>query len=137
MKIYLITTILLLLLVMSCGGGPADTETPTLEPPVAQASVVIVAVNEDEQYVDVRNDSGAVRELDAWYLSLGRRATCYLAGDIQPGQTLRVWALAEDAGEEGYNCGLDTPFWSRKEPKRILLVNDAGEVLDEYFGGEG
>ncbi len=137
MKIYLITTILLLLLVAACGGDPADAETATRETTGGRPPVGIVTVNQDEQYVEIRNDGGDVQDLDGWYLSLCRQRSCYLAGAIQPGQTLRVWALAEDAGQEGHNCGLDKPFWSGKEPRRILLINDAGEVLDEYFGGEG
>jgi hypothetical protein len=137
MKIYLITTILLLLLMAACGGSQADTETPTREATVVRPPVGIVTVNQDEQYVEIRNDGGGAQDLGGWSLSLCRQMTCYLTGTIQPGQTLRVWTLAEDVSQEGQNCGLDRPFWGRKEPKRILLINDAGEVLDEYFGGEG
>jgi len=96
-------------------------------------------VSESGQYVDIRNNEDTARDLTGWYLSLGRRLTCHLGEEIliQPDETLRVWALAQDAGRDGYNCGLDRPFWMEKEPKRVFLYSADGQVMDSYFGGEG
>ena len=130
-RVLLVIATLAIQFVASCGGNGVN-ETPD------RGKVAILTVNESEQYVEIRNDSGDSQDLRGWYLSLGRRTTCYLHEHtyLQPGETLRIWALAEDAGETGYNCGLDGPFWSGKEPKRTFLYNADDEVMDEYFAGE-
>lgn len=127
---FLILAALIVLVVTACNGS---TVTPT---PVA-AGVVIVTVNQSEQYVEIRNDSHRSENLTDWYLSLGRRTTCRLGGEIhiQSGETLRIWAMTRDAGKGGYNCGLDQPFWSSKEPKRIFLYDAGGDLVDKYFAG--
>jgi uncharacterized secreted protein with C-terminal beta-propeller domain len=128
---FLVIAALVILAVMACS---RNTDAP---PPV-EAGVVIVAVNEKEQYVEIRNDGAASRDLAGWYLSLGRGQTCYLSGGlpIGLGETLRIWALAQDAGKKGYNCGFEQPFWSGKEPERTFLYDASGELVDKYLAGE-
>jgi hypothetical protein len=130
-RVYLVTAIVLIQFIIACGGDQAGKTQDG-------APVVVVTVNAEEQYVELRNNQDSVHDLSGWYLSLGRRLTCHLGEDvqIQPGETLRIWALAQDAGREGYNCGLDRPFWSDKEPQRVFLYRADGQVVDSYFGGE-
>ncbi len=99
-QFLVITTVLIIAAVTACGRG-ANTPAPT------GAGVVIVAVNEGEQYVEIRNDGAASQDLTGWYLSLGRGQTCPLNGGAQigPGETLRIWALGQDAGKQDDNCG--------------------------------
>ena len=130
-RICLIIVILVAQATAACG---ADRVNQAPDP----AKVVIVVVVEREQYVEIRNDTDGPQNLRGWYLSLGRQTTCLLDAEVylQPGETLRVWALAEDADKDGYNCGLAHPFWSSKQPRRTFLYNADDEVVDEYFGGE-
>jgi hypothetical protein len=125
------TLLFLIPLIVACDGGQvAATEG---EPPVA-----VVTVSAEEQYVELRSNLDSVQDLSGWYLSLGRRLTCHLGEEvrIEPGETLRIWALAQDAARSGLNCGLDRPFWSDKEPQRVFLYSGDGQVVDSYFGGE-
>jgi hypothetical protein len=129
----LLTAFLFILRVAACNDAPS-TET------LAEAGkVIIVTVNPDEQYVEIRNDSRDLKDLGGWSLSLCRRKTCHLDDGLAllPGQALHIWALVEDADQEGYNCGLDSPFWSGEEPMRTFLYDGAGELVDEYLSGEG
>jgi len=128
---FLVIAALIVLTVAACGG---ETQTPA----PAEAGVVIAAVNETKQYIELRNDGQAAQSLAGWSLSLGRQATCRLSDalSLAPGETLRIWVLAHDASQGGYNCGLDQPFWSGKEPKRIFLYNAGDELVDKYFAGK-
>lgn len=127
---FLVIAALVILAVTACGRN-TDAPIPT------EAGVAIVVVSEDEQYVEVRNNGAASQDLAGWYLSLGRGQTCHLNGSVPigPDETLRIWALAQDAGKGGYNCGLDQPFWSSKEPKRIFFYDAKGDLVDQYFAG--
>jgi hypothetical protein len=141
-RVYFVAIVLMVLFTAACDRNRAPTlraePQDEAETPGDEATIVIVAVSEGDQYVEVRNDTETPQDLSGWYLSLGRRTTCRLDEiHVQPGETLRLWALVQDAEKGGYNCGLDEAFWSRKEPKRVFLYNAAGEVVDEYFGGEG
>ncbi len=51
---------------------------------------------------------------------------CNLAGTIEPGQTLRIWALATQAAQGGYNCGFGQPVWDDQQPDFAILFNDIG-----------
>jgi hypothetical protein len=130
-RVYLVTAIVLIQFIIACGGGQAG-ETQD------EAPVAVVTVNAEEQYVELRNNQNHVQALSGWYLSLGRMLTCHLGEDVQiePGETLRIWALAEDAARGDFSCGLDRSFWSDKEPQRVFLYSADGQVVDSYFGGE-
>jgi len=103
-----------------------------------RVQVAIASVDPGQQVVELRNDTDTAQDLIGWYLSLGREATCQfdVALSLQPGETLHVWALAMDADQPGYNCGLSRPFWSGKEPERIFLYNADGQLIDSFFGGQ-
>jgi hypothetical protein len=46
-----------------------------------------------------------------------------LSGMIEPGETLRVWAMAEDGGQGGFNCGFETNIWDDHEDDLAVLFD--------------
>ena len=109
---------------------PTDTPVPP-EPPPSEARVVIVAVNKQDEYVDIQNVGGAPQDLTGWLLlSEKGEQKCPLGGVIQPGETLRIWAMAEDADKGGYNCGFDGPIWNNDEPDPAVLYDATGREVD-------
>ena len=55
---------------------------------------------------------------------------CGLGGVLPAGATLRIWALAEDAGMGGFNCGFGSPIWNNSEPDPAALYDNAGNLVD-------
>jgi hypothetical protein len=55
-----------------------------------------------------------------------------LDGVLNPGATLRVWAMAEDAGQGGYNCGFGTNIWNNSESDPAALYDASGQLVDRY-----
>ena len=55
-----------------------------------------------------------------------------VTGVIGPGETLRIWALADDAGEGGYNCGKGGPIWNNSEKDPAVLYDPAGQEVSRY-----
>jgi len=77
--------------------------------------------------VDIQNTGGEPVDLAGWLLRSERGAQdCALGGVIQPGQVLRVWALAEDADKAGYNCGFDSNIWNNSDPDPAVLHDPSG-----------
>lgn len=118
--------------------SPPPTETPqptavllpTNTPEARGSKVIIIYVNKGDEYVDIRNVGGAAQDLSGWRLlsDLGNQ-DCPLGGVIGPGETLRIWALAEDAGQGGYNCNFDGPIWNNSETDEAVLFNAAGQEV--------
>ena len=105
------------------------TNTPAPAP--AGPRVVVAAVNKEAEYVDIQNTGGEPQDLGGWRLFSERGAQdCPLAGVIQPGETLRVWAMAEDAGQGGFNCGYETNIWNNSEPDTAILFDGVGGEVD-------
>ena len=103
---------------------------PTNPPPAAEANVIIVNVNKSAEYVDIRNDGGTAQDLSGWRLVSERgNQECSLGGVIGPGETLRIWALAEDVGQGGYNCGFGGPIWNNSKSDPAVLYNAAGQEV--------
>ena len=102
------------------------SSTSRRPPPPAQ--VVIVAVNHGEEYVDLQNVGNSPQDLTGWkLLSVRDGQECTLQGVvIQPGETLRIWALLADAGRGGYNCGFTQNIWSNIEPDPAVLFTPDG-----------
>ena len=107
--------------------APAPTQKPA-EP--AAAKVVIAAVNKSKEYVDLRNDGGVAQDLTGWKLvSEKGNQVCPLGGRIDPGQTLRVWALAADANQGGFNCGFGANIWNNSESDPAVLYDASGREV--------
>ncbi|MFO7681694.1 MAG: thermonuclease family protein [Chloroflexota bacterium] len=115
---------------------PQPTEPPApqpTEPPAPSGTVVIVGVNKRDEFVDISNQSGSDVELAGWVLvSEKGNQRCNLGGVIATGQTLRIWALASDAGQGGYNCGFGSPIWNNSEPDPAVLYNPAGQEVSRW-----
>lgn len=106
---------------------PSNTPTATLSPTPTGPIIVIVRVNKSGEYVDIRNDGDQAQNLSGWRLVSERgNQSCTLSGILEPGQTLRVWALAEDVAEGGFNCGYSQPIWNNSESDPAVLYNAAG-----------
>jgi hypothetical protein len=104
---------------------------PTEPPAPAEAVVHIVAVNKRDEYVDIRNDGGQPQDLSGWHLLSERGSQdCALGGVLNAGETLRIWAMAEDEGKGGYNCGFGSNIWNNSERDPAVLFNAAGQEVD-------
>lgn len=109
---------------------PTDTPAPPAPPP-GEAQVVIVAVNKEDEYVDIQNIGGAPQDLTGWLLFSERGPQdCPLGGVIQPGETLRIWAMSEDKDKGGYNCGHDGPIWRNDKSDPAVLYDATGQEVD-------
>ena len=51
------------------------------------------------------------------------------SGVKPPGQFLRIWAMAEDAGQAGFNSGFGTNIWNNSESDPAVLINPSGEEV--------
>jgi len=100
--------------------------TQTLAP--AGSQVVIAAVNKQSEYVDIQNLGNSVVDLAGWVLvSEKGNQSCNLAGVINAGEILRIWAANSEGG--GFNCGFGTTIWNNSEPDPAVLYNAQGEVV--------
>ena len=66
-------------------------------------------------------------DLSGWRLvsEKGNQA-CGLGGQIGPGATLRIWAMAEDAGQGGFNCQFGSNIWNNSDPDPAVLYDPSG-----------
>lgn len=109
--------------------APIPTDTPVPTPKVARLE--IVEVNKQREYVDIHNAGGAAQNLTDWILvSEKGNQQCKLAGNLGPGASLRVWAMLEDAGQGGWNCGYETNIWNNSERDTAILYNAQGQEVD-------
>lgn len=103
---------------------------PTATLATASGLLTIVGVNKDAEYVDIRNDGGAAVDLGGWILRSEKGSQdCTLGGVIGPGQVLRIWAMAEDAGQGGYNCGFGSNIWNNSDSDPAVLINPSGQEV--------
>ena len=109
---------------------PPATVAPTEPAPAGQpsgAGLVIVGLDKREEYVNIQNNGGAAVDLAGWrLLSEKGSQDCALGGVIQPGEVLRVWAMSEDAGQGGYNCGFGSNIWNNSERDPAVLIDPSG-----------
>jgi competence protein ComEC len=90
-------------------------------------------VDKRAEYVDIHNYGDQPQDLTGWVLVSERgNQECPLAGILNPGATLRIWALAEDAHQGGYNCGFDGPIWNNQERDPAVLYNARGQEVSRY-----
>jgi len=108
---------------------PEVTDTPTS----SEENVQIISVDKKAEYVDIKNFGFTTVSLNGWMLRSEKGfQDCYLGGNLEPGITLRIWALAADDEEEGYNCGKGSNIWNNSEPDPAVLYNSSGEEVDRY-----
>jgi hypothetical protein len=94
---------------------------------------VIIGVDKREEFADIRNDGAAAVDLTGWVLRSEKGfQDCALGGIIGPGEVLRIWAMAEDAGQGGYNCGFDSNIWNNSETDPALLIDPGGQVVSSW-----
>lgn len=106
---------------------PAPTPIPAEPLPAVAGSLVIIAVNYRDEYVDIQNLRDGQIDLVGWnLLSLKGEQNCPLNGVIRPGETLRVYALSEDAGQGGFNCGFGKNIWNNSERDPAVLYDPSG-----------
>lgn len=88
---------------------------------------MIVGVNKRAEYVDIQNIGNQAQDLSGWVLvSEKGEQSCSLAGVLEPGQTLRIWAQTG----EGYSCGFEGTIWNNDEYDAAVLYNAAGVEMD-------
>jgi uncharacterized protein YgiM (DUF1202 family) len=110
--------------------APTSPPLPTSPPAPSPAQVVIVSVNKRAEYVDIRNDGGTDQNLQGWTLVSERgNQSCPLGGVLSPGGTLRIWALASDANQGGYNCGFGNDIWNNDESDPAVLYDANGREV--------
>jgi len=109
---------------------PTAVVQPTATLPTATGSLIIIGVNKQAEYVDIRNDGGASVDLNGWTLRSEKGPQdCALGGVIGPGETLRIWAMAESAGQGGFNCGFGSNIWNNSESDPAVLINPSGQEV--------
>jgi endonuclease/exonuclease/phosphatase family metal-dependent hydrolase len=116
------------------GGGESPVATPTpmpTAPPVA--ALRIVAVDKRGEHVDLANQGGEAVNLVGWVLRSERgMQDCPLDGAIAAGQTVRIWAMAADAGRGGFNCGFEASIWSNSDPDPAVLLDPTGVEVSRF-----
>ena len=117
--------------------GPTPAPVPATVTPASPAPtgamIRIIAVDRRAEFVDLRNDGDQAQDLGGWVLvSEKGNQRCTLGGVLNPGEVLRVWAQAEDAGQGGYNCGFGSSIWNNSEPDPAALYDNAGQLVARY-----
>lgn len=110
---------------------PVDDVSRSVEAQIATGgSVVIVAVDKGAEYVDVQNQGAEAVDLSGWrLLSVKGYQECWLGGAIQPGETLRIWALT---GDGGFNCQFDGNIWNNSESDPAELYDATGNLVSTW-----
>jgi len=112
-------------------GVEASADAPVApsgsEPPVGSGLLAIVALDKRAEYADIQNTGSEPVDLSGWHLLSEKGAQdCPLGGVMQPGEILRVWAMAEDAGEGGFNCDFGTNIWNNQDRDPAILFDPNG-----------
>lgn len=111
----------------------AVSPPPALPPVVAGGALRIIGVDKRAEFVDIRNDSGADVSLAGWTLrSENGSQDCPLDGVLGAGQVLRIWAMAEDVGRGGYNCGFGKNIWNNSESDPAVLLDPSGAEVSRW-----
>jgi micrococcal nuclease len=111
-------------------------ETPTPDDSIVlpgNSSVNIIDVDKRAEYVDIQNIGSQNVSIEGWTLRSDRgNQDCGLRGTLAPGEVLRIWALAEDSDQEGYNCWFGSNIWNNSEPDPAVLFDESFNEIDRY-----
>jgi micrococcal nuclease len=111
-------------------GTAEATKAPEELPSSAAAKVIIVTVDKQAEYVDIQNVGGRPQSLAGWVLvSEKGDQRCPLSGMLSAGETLRIWAMAKDVDEGGFNCGFEGTIWNNSEPDPAVLYDELGQEV--------
>jgi endonuclease YncB( thermonuclease family) len=117
-------------------GAPAQRVTGVVAeqlPPAApssQGALAVVGLDKRQEYADIRNIGSSPVDLTGWVLRSERGSQdCALSGVIQPGATLRIWAMG---GGPGFNCGFGTNIWNNSEHDPAVLLAPGGAEVSRY-----
>lgn len=105
------------------------------EVPAARGAggVRIVGVDKKAELAMLTNMGKQSQDLSGWVLVSERGGEiCPLAGTLDGGATLQVWARAEDAHRGGCNCGFAEPIWNNSEPDPAALYDGTGQLVDFF-----
>ncbi|MCB0043620.1 MAG: lamin tail domain-containing protein, partial [Caldilinea sp.] len=106
-----------------------STPVPTqISVPAVNASALrITALDKGEEWAEIRNDGSTAQDLGGWVLRSERGTQdCPLGGVIQPGETLRIWAMN---GVGGFSCGFGSNIWNNREYDPAVLLAPGGEEV--------
>lgn len=107
--------------------APTAPPQPTATLPTAMGQLAITNVNKRDEFVDIQNIGGTEVVLDGWTLRSEKGPQdCPLRGVLGPGQSLRIWAMSEDAGQGGFNCGMGSEIWNNSESDAAVLIDPNG-----------
>jgi endonuclease YncB( thermonuclease family) len=99
-------------------------------PSVGSGTLSIAAVDNREEYVDVRNGGQEPVRLEGWVLRSERgRQECALSGELGAGATLRVWAMK---GPGGVQCGFASPIWNNNMSDPAVLLAPGGSEVARW-----
>jgi hypothetical protein len=119
---------------------PTATATKTPRPtntPIVGAKVIITGLYKGREFVTVENIGSEPQDLSGWRLFSERGAQdCYLWGVVEPGQTLFIWAMAENAENGGFNCGFETNIWNNSKHDPAILYNADGFEVARREGND-
>lgn len=105
------------------------TAQATFEASAPTETIIIVAVNKSAEYVDIQNRSNQPIDLTGWRLDSEKGSqSCTLSGAIQPGETLRIWAMSG----AGFSCGFGSNIWNNSEPDPAVLYNPQNIEISRY-----
>jgi hypothetical protein len=109
---------------------PTAAPAPTAEPAAAVPGLVVITdVNKGDEYVDIQNQGGDI-DLNGWRLvSEKGNQSCTLAFMLGAGQSIRIWAMSEDAGQGGFNCGFDQNIWNNSDHDPAVLYDAQGNEV--------
>lgn len=111
----------------------APTPKPSNTPLDTAENIQITSVDKQAEYVDIKNLGNITVSLNGWMLRSERGdQDCYLNGNLDPGVTLRIWALAADDEEEGYHCNKGSNIWNNSELDPAVLFNSSHQEVDRY-----
>ena len=112
---------------------PTAMPQPTATLPTAVGQLTITNVNKREEFVDIQNTGGTEVVLDGWTLRSEKGSQdCRLSGVLGPGQSLRIWAMSEDAGQGGFNCGMGSEIWNNSEHDPAVLIDPSGAEVSRW-----
>ncbi|MDM8532720.1 lamin tail domain-containing protein [Anaerolineales bacterium HSG25] len=93
----------------------------------SDSTIIIVARNAIDEYVEIENITDSPIDLRGWSILSEKDAQkCNLAGTLASAESLRIWALAQDASKGGYNCGFSQEIWDDTMPDDAILYNVEG-----------